>query len=67
MTKRVARKILAEKASNKNTMISKVQQIAQEIEVKIKNVEGMMIQSKWKKEVKEKTGKLIDEKTKCIN
>ena len=48
-------------------MISKVQQIAQEIEVKIKNVEGMMIQSKWKKEVKEKTGKLIDEKTKCIN
>ena len=67
MTKRVARKILPEKASNKNTMISKVQQIAQEIEVKIKNVEGMMIQSKWKKEVKEKTGKLIDEKTKCIN
>ena len=48
-------------------MISKVQQIAQEIEVKIKNVEGMMIQSKWKKEVNEKTGKLIDEKTKCIN
>ena len=37
-------------------MISKVQQIAQKIEVKIKNVEGM-IQSKWKKEVKEKTGK----------
>ena len=35
--KRVARKILAEQAkrNNKNTMISKVQQIAQEIGLKI--------------------------------
>ena len=41
--KRVARKILAEqtKSNHKNTMISKVQQIAQKIEVEIKNVETM--------------------------
>ena len=41
--KRVARKILAEqtKSNRKNTMITKVQQIAQEIGVKIKNVERM--------------------------
>ena len=41
--KRLARKILAEqtKSNHKNTMISKVQQIAQEIEDKIKNVESM--------------------------
>ena len=39
----IARKILAEqtKSNHKNTMISKVQQIAQEIEDKIKNVESM--------------------------
>ena len=42
--KRVARKILAEqtKSNRKNTMITKVQQIAQEIGVKIKNVESMI-------------------------
>ena len=59
--KRIARKILVEqtKSNNKNTMISKVQQIAQEIGVKLKNVENMS-KSKWKKQVKEK----IEEKTK---
>ena len=43
--KRVARKILAEqtKSYHKNTMISKVQQIAQEIGVKIKDVENRSI------------------------
>ena len=44
------------KSNHKNTMISKVQQIAQEIVVKIKNVENMS-KSNWKKPVKEKTGK----------
>ena len=46
--KRVARKILAEqaKSNHKNTMISKVKQIAQEIGWKIKNVENMS-KSKW--------------------
>ena len=41
--KRVARKILAEqtKTDHKNTMISKIQQIAHEIGVKIKNVESI--------------------------
>ena len=41
--KRVARKIIAEqaKSNHKNTMISKVKQIAQEIGLKIKNVENM--------------------------
>ena len=41
--KRVARKILAEetRSSHKNTMISKIRQIAQEIGVEIKNVESM--------------------------
>ena len=41
--KRTARKILAKqtKSNNKNTMISQVQQIAEEIEVKLKNVENM--------------------------
>ena len=41
--KRVARKIIAEqaKSNHKNTMISKVKQIAQEIRLKIKNVENM--------------------------
>ena len=42
------------KSNHKNTMISKVQQIAQEIVVKITNVENM---SRKKKQVKEKTGK----------
>ena len=47
---RVARKVLAEqtKRNHKNTMISKVQQIAQEIGVKTKNVESMS-KSKGKK------------------
>ena len=47
--KRVARKIIAEQAKNnhKNTMISKVKQIAQEIGLEIKNVENMS-KSKWK-------------------
>ena len=44
-------------------MISKVQQIAQEIGVKIKNVENMR-KSKCKKQVKGKIGKSIEEKTK---
>ena len=63
--KRIARKILVEqtKSNNKNTMISKVQQIAQEIGVKLKNVENMS-KSKWKKQVKEKIGKSIEERTK---
>ena len=53
--KRVARKIIAEqaKSNHKNTMISKVKQIAQEIGLKIKNVENMS-KSKWKKHVKKK-------------
>ena len=63
--KRIARKILVEqtKSNNKNTMISKVQQIAQEIGVKLKNVENMS-KSKWKKQVKEKIGKSIEERAK---
>ena len=63
--KKIARKILAEqtKSNHKNTMISKVQQIAQEIGVKLKNVENMS-KSKWKKQVKEKIGKSIEERTK---
>ena len=62
---RTARKIFAEqtKSNHKNTMISKVQQIAQEIGVKLKNVENMS-KSKWKKQVKEKIEKLIEERTK---
>ena len=46
--KRVVRNILAEqaKSNHKNTMISKVKQIAQEIGWKIKNVENMS-KSKW--------------------
>ena len=62
--KRVARKILAEpsKSNHKNTMISKVRKIAQEIGVKIKNVESVS-KSKWKKPVKEKIGKSIEERT----
>ena len=53
--KRVARKILAEqaKSDHKDITISKVQQIAQEIGLKIKNVENIS-KSKWKKQVKEK-------------
>ena len=62
--KRVARKISAEQAKSdlKNTMISKVQQIAQEIGLK-KNVESMS-KFKWKKQVKGKIGKSIKERTK---
>ena len=62
--KRVARKIFAEQAKSdlKNTMISKVQQIAQEIGLK-KNVESMS-KFKWKKQVKGKIGKSIKERTK---
>ena len=62
--KRVARKIFAEQAKSdlKNTMISKVQQIAQEIGLK-KNVESMS-KFKWKKQVKGKIGKLTKERTK---
>ena len=44
-------------------MISKLQQIAQEIGVKLKNVEDMS-KSKWKKQVKEKIGKSVEERTK---
>ena len=63
--KRVARKIISEqaKSNRKNTMISKVKQIAQEIGLKIKNVENMS-KSKWKKQVKEKIVKSIEERTK---
>ena len=63
--KTVAREILAEqtKSNYKNTMISKVQQIAREIGVKIKNVDNMS-KSKWKKQVKGKIGTSIEEKTK---
>ena len=63
--KRVARKILAEqvKSSHKNTMISKAKQIAQEIGLKIKNVENMS-KSKWKKQVKGKIGKSTEKRTK---
>ena len=41
--KRIARKTLAEqtKSNHKNTMISKVQHLAKEIGMKIKNVESM--------------------------
>ena len=47
--KRVARKIIAEQEKNnhKNTIISKVKQIAQEIGLKTKNMEKMN-KSKWK-------------------
>ena len=53
--KRVARKILAEqtKSNRKNTKISKIQQIPQEIGVKTKIVESMS-KSKLKKQVKKK-------------
>ena len=53
--KRVARKILAEqaKSDHKDIAISKVQQIAQEIGLKIKNVENIS-KSKWRKQMKEK-------------
>ena len=44
-------------------MISKIQQIAQEIGVKLKNVEDMS-KSKWKKQVKEKIGKSVEKRTK---
>ena len=47
----------------KNTMISKVKQIGQEIGLKIKNVENMR-KSKWKKQVKGKIEKSIEERTK---
>ena len=61
----VARKILAEqtKSNDKNTMSSKVQQITQEIGVKIKNMKTMS-KSKWKKQMKEKIKKSIEERTK---
>ena len=63
--KRVARKIIAEqaKSNHKNIMILKGKQIAQEIGLKIKNV-GNMSKSKWKKQVKEKSGKSFEERTK---
>ena len=63
--KRIARKILVEqtKSNSKNTMISKVQQMVQEIGVKLKNVKNMS-KSKWKKQVKGKIGKLIEERAK---
>ena len=44
-------------------MISKVQQITQERGVKLNNVENMS-KSKWKKQVKGKIGKSIQERTK---
>ena len=60
--KRIARNILVEqtKSNNKNTMISKVQQIAQEIGLKLKNVDNMS-RSKWKKQVEEIIGKSTEE------
>ena len=63
--KRVTRKIIAEKAksNHKNTMISNVKQIAQEIGLKIENAKNTS-KSKWEKQVKEKTGKSIEERTK---
>ena len=63
--KRVAGKILAEqtKSNHKNTIISKIQQIAQEIGVKIKVVQNMS-EYKWKKQVKRKIGKSIEERIK---
>ena len=56
--KRVARKLLTKqtKSNHKNTIISKVQQIEQEIAVKLTIVENMS-KSKWKKQVKGKIGK----------
>ena len=63
--KRVARKILTEqaKSKHKNTMISKVKQIAQQIRLNVKNVENMS-KSKWKNQLKVKIGKSIEERTK---
>ena len=63
--KRIARKILVEqiKSNQKNTMISKVQQTAQEIGVKLKNLENMS-KSEWKKQVKGKIEKSIEGRTK---
>ena len=63
--KRITRKILAEEtiSNYKNTMISKVQQIAQGIGVKLKNVENIS-KSKCKKQVEGKIGKPIEERTK---
>ena len=63
--KRIARKILAEQTKNnrKSTIISKVRQIAQEIASKLKNMENIS-KSKWKKRVKGKIGKPIEERTK---
>ena len=60
--KKIARKILAEqtKTKHKNTLISKVQQITQEIGVKLEN----MSKSKLKRQVKGKKGKSIEERTK---
>ena len=65
MTIKVARKILAKQAKSnyKNTMISKVKQVAHEIGLKMKNVDHMR-KSKWKKHVKGKIGKLIEKRTK---
>ena len=64
-TKEFASKILTEqtKSNHKNTMISKVEQIAQEIGITLKNVE-IMSKSKWKKQVKGKIGKSIEERPK---
>ena len=58
--KSVAKNILAEqtKHNHRNTMISKVEQMTQEIRIKIKNVESMS-KSKWRKQAKQKIGKLI--------
>ena len=58
--KRVARKIIAEqaKSNHKNTMISKVKQIAQEIGLKIKNVENMSNQIQMEKAGERKNGKV---------
>ena len=44
-------------------MISKIQQIEQEIGLKIKNIENMS-KSKWKKQVKDKIRNSIEERTK---
>ena len=51
------------KSNDKSTMISKVKRIAQEIVLKIKNMENMS-KSKQKKQMKEKKGKSNKERTK---
>ena len=53
--KRVAKKVLEEqsKSNRKTIMVSKAQQVAQEIEMKIENVESTS-KYRWKEQVNEK-------------